>query len=228
MAMNRLTLPSEMQQKLSSDREFEAIVARSISSFEPVLFHGQPEFFPDYTDHGINHIQDTLTTAWTLATERSKDLLGARDVACLICAVLLHDAGMYLGKSGLVRLVADTTRLRSVEWFKTRQREESWRATWIDFRQEASRMSGKDNIRLFGHSTPVRSPPMDVTDSNSDDWTPSQVRLIGEFVRRHHGRLAHEIALHGFPGTDAEVDILTAEMPLWFRDAVGITAAVMQ
>ena len=32
----------------------------------------------------------------------------------------------------------------------------------------------------------------------------SPILLIGEFVRRHHGRLAHEIALFGFPGLSSD------------------------
>lgn len=32
------------------------------------------------------------------------------------------------------------------------------------------------------------------------DWTARQHLYIGEFIRRHHARMAHEIALCGVPG----------------------------
>ena len=47
--------------------------------------------------------------------------------------------------------------------------------------------------------------------------TPSEMTLrdrmlIGEFLRRHHPRLAHDIALHGFPGPDGTTSLLLGDL----------------
>ena len=34
-------------------------------------------------------------------------------------------------------------------------------------------------------------------------WERNHCLIVGEFIRRHHARLAHEIAIHGFPGVPA-------------------------
>lgn len=221
--MQQIQLPQQLAELLSSEHEIEAIVSRSLSSFEPVLRVNSCTFFPEYTDHGLDHVQSTITTAWQIAAEESRRHMKPIDVACLVCSVLLHDAGMHLGREGFVRLATGRSCLNHVKWFQSRFSELSWSETWSDFRQEASRFSGRDNVRLFGSPEVVRPPIVDVGSAPAD-WSESQVRLIGEFLRRHHGRLAHEIAVDGFPGTEREVPLLDPSAPDWFCDMVGLLA----
>lgn len=50
------------------------------------------------------------------------------------------------------------------------------------------------------------------------------MRMVGEFIRRHHGRLAHEIALWGVPGaSDAQALQLDARLGD-YRDLAGAVA----
>src|SRR5262249_37293179 len=46
---------------------------------------------------------------------------------------------------------------------------------------------------------------------------------LGEFVRQHHARLAHEIALYGFPGDKSDVLRLPAELSA-LADLAGLVA----
>ncbi|WP_461317832.1 HD domain-containing protein [Bradyrhizobium embrapense] len=60
-------------------------------------------FFPEYTDHGISHIELTLQTALDLANAPSRGLLTPVDAAVLTLAVSLHDFGMHLKGAAVVR-----------------------------------------------------------------------------------------------------------------------------
>jgi hypothetical protein len=62
-----------------------------------------------------------------------------------------------------------------------------------------------------------------------DSWSTYDRKVIGEFIRRHHARLAHEIAIYGFPGLDSDVreqsfpqlkDVFGHQ----FADLIGATA----
>src|SRR6185369_2184186 len=72
--------------------------------------------------------------------------------------------------------------------------DKPWILLWEDFCGEASRFDGRTLMRLFGETQPVRRPPMDPKLMTMRDRL-----LIGEFVRRHHPRLAQEIASFGVP-----------------------------
>src|SRR5262249_39839047 len=70
-----------------------------------------------------------------------------------------------------------------------------WPELWGEFLREAARFDGKRLKKLFGNTEPAKPPPLDALTMTKRDRL-----LIGEFLRRHHPRLAHEIALQGVPG----------------------------
>jgi len=49
-------------------------------------------------------------------------------------------------------------------------------------------------------------------------WGYSHYRIIGEFIRRHHGRIAHEVAIYGFPGLGNHSELNDF---LGFQNAIG-------
>jgi HD superfamily phosphodiesterase len=63
-------------------------------------------FFPEYTDHGISHLEAVLQTTLDLATGDAQDLVTSQDAAILVVAVALHDFGMYLTRDGFETLIS--------------------------------------------------------------------------------------------------------------------------
>ena len=78
---------------------------------------------------------------------------------------------------------------------------------WRPF-SEARRWSDRELHKIFG------PPPKEgaerwkvrVLPQNPSSWDLYDRLVIGEFVRRHHARLAHEISLYGFPGLEGGVE----------------------
>jgi len=177
-------------------------------------FSGIP-FFPEYTDHGVMHLSSVIETAEDLLSLETRGLLTSADAAVFVMAVILHDIAMHLTEDGFVRLVRNETQLRAIEAFG----DKSWTLLWDEFRTEALRFSPEQNIELFGDPQPVPLPSLD--DKN---WTKKQFMLIGEFIRRHHPQLAHQIALYGFPGTDSEEFGLENVLSPSEKNLVGLIA----
>jgi hypothetical protein len=95
-----------------------------------------------------------------------------------------------------------------------------WAELWGDFRREAARFDEDKLLALFGQRDPVPAP-----DGDPGNWTERQRLYVGEFVRRHHARLAHEIALVGVPGPgENRICFPSADDRRWFIDLVGFIA----
>ncbi len=171
-------------------------------------------FFPDYTDHGPDHVQDVLVTAQGLIRDEAYPHLTPADVATLALSVLLHDVAMHLSEDGFVRLVKGEFCVHPDATFNDLR----WEDLWTDFLGEASRFDGRRLVALFGDTDPVHRPPLDPTLMTKRDRL-----LIGEFLRRHHHRLAHEIARHGVPGV-AEDLLRLVHIPEHLSDISGYVA----
>lgn len=158
-------------------------------------------FFPGFTDHSPRHINEVLTTAASLIADDSHELLGAEDAAVLCMAVLLHDCGMHLTQDSFRKLAIDFSP-PLVSGFG----DLPWGQIWKDFLSEANRFGQDKLIAVFGDSQPIKSKEIDL-----DNLSERDCLLIGEFVRRHHTRLAHEIALRGVARIGADPIKLTFE-----------------
>jgi len=87
-----------------------------------------------------------------------------------------------------------------------------------DFVAEARRFDQKRLMQMFGDTLPVSIPPR-----SSDQLTGRDRKLIGEFIRRHHPRLAHEFALFGFQGSAKRINNIS-EAPHDLLDISGLIA----
>lgn len=180
-------LPDLFQRKLSSSPMLSEGVRRTFDLFEPWLEQSGMPFFPGFTDHSPRHINDVLTTAASLISDPSHGLLVAEDVAVLCMSILLHDCGMHLTQDMFRELISDDSPplIQGLG-------DISWKTLWIDFAAEASRFGQDKLIAIFGDAQPLR-----LAEINFNDLGERDCLLIGEFVRRHHARLAHEIAIKG-------------------------------
>jgi hypothetical protein len=185
-----IQIPTRLNELLAKNRARHGAVSLTLSFFEPWLVDNKLPFFPESTDHGTTHISEVIKAAEALICDSAWEVLTSEDAATLILAILLHEIGMHLSEEGFVALIS-TSDKRQVD---KRFSDKPWRALWNDFLSEASRWDGKKLTAIFGEPEPIRTPPFDPQEMTLRDRL-----LIGEFLRRHHPRLAHEIARYGVP-----------------------------
>ena len=186
-----IQIPSKLKALLSQDERQYAVVMLSLAEFEPWFKMSGTPFFPEYTGHGLEHVEDVLRTSDALISDDARDVLTPGDAAALTLATLLHDCAMHLTEDGFVDLVSPNGDRPTIQGFE----DKPWPMAWDDFVAEARRWDGRKLTSVFGSTDPIRRPELDPQKLTQQDRL-----LIGEFLRRHHARLAHEIALHGVPG----------------------------
>ena len=206
-----IQIPEPLALKLRVDQGLSGAVDLSLSNFSPWIATNQLYFFPEYTDHGPRHIGEVIETAADLMSENAP--VTASDAAVLLIGCLLHDCAMHLTKDGFRTLIRPDSGYQPIEGFP----DKPWDKLWRDYLAEARRFDGNKLQQLFGDTEPVREPTLDGTLNDRDRY------LIGEFLRRHHPRLAHEIAHYGVPGPgDERIRVVGLEPE--FADLAGLVA----
>ena len=214
MSSSSLHIPQRLASVLSQNPKLHGATIVCLSEFSPWVSDNKLPFFPEYTDHGPNHINEVFITAEALIHDDAWKHFSPEDAAALILAILLHDCAMHLSEDGFIALI------QSPEWSKPFHPHDTipWAALWLDFLQEASRFDGRRLKKLFGDTEPIRPPPL-----NPNNMTKRDRLLIGEFLRRHHPRLAHEIALSGIPGP-TRTPLKLQGLEKKFADIAGLIA----
>ncbi len=190
-----IQIPPRLKDVLSKNADLSGPIEKNLNDFGRLFQHSKAVFFPEYTDHGPQHVQDVLTTASSLIRDEAWEIVTPEDVATLIVATILHDCGLHLGKEGFLALIDEENTIQLMDWCG----DKPWYEVWQDFLSEASRFDGQKLLELFGTSRQFQRPL-----SDSSRWTALDHLLIGEFLRRNHARLAHEIAINGMPGPEKE------------------------
>ena len=202
--MSKINIPKRLADRLSHEdkgRTWLAPVLQFKANIESILAK-DPDFFPDYTLHGVPHLNRVLELASQLISTDTlsadphpdkKDLLTPRDVAFLVCGILLHDMGMYLRPDGLKKLIKQE---KTEDAFGGKP----WNQEWSEYVDRTKRLSQEKMRYHFGRVIPVTEDCVDHADTDDNK------RIIGEFLRQHHARLAHEFAIGVLPGsTDTDL-----------------------
>lgn len=210
-----MRLPKRLSSRLSKDKGLEGKVYATLEEFEPWISAGgqRPTFFPDYTDHSIRHVEEVLETGSDLIRANAWNSFTPADAATLIVATVLHDSALHLTKEGFEALVRPGSAWATLQGFS----DKPWSELWAGFCSEAQRFSPQELSTIFGDLQPAPVPDLDnlVLDGRTR-------RLIGEFLRRHHPRLAHEIARFGVPGPTS--NFLSVRLPRDHADIAGVVA----
>ena len=221
--MPEIIIPNRLQGRLSLDSTWQPVVTTLKEKVQKII-RESPCFFPDYTDHGIDHVNEVLILANRLIPEDTyaaketdtEFLLDPRSVGFLVCAILIHDLGMFLKTDGMEQLVYGDSGSHLVEGLD----EEDWRTSWSKYVVKTRRLKDNEMDHLFGHRVTVSEDcARKGFSTNGDDC-----RVIGEFLRQNHGRLAHEIAVHGFPGDRGTMLIAGDGITDEDRDMIGLLA----
>ncbi len=213
--MSQSFIPPQLEETLNEDRALAGLVNTAISEFGVWLERNDVKFFAEYTDHSLQHVRDVLAAADELIRLECRDMMKSADVAVLVLSALLHDCAMHISIDGFINLVQSNNQ-PIIEGFH----DKPWNTLWLDFLAESRRYSGRKLMALFGDTEPVRHPPM-----NSQEMNGKDLLLCGEFLRKHHHRLAHEIALFGVPGySEDKLKIPTTEDTQHIVDLAGVIA----
>lgn len=208
-----IKIPALFARVLENEPVLHAAVNQNIKIFEPWLEQSGMPFFPGYTDHSPRHINDVLNAAASLITDEAHSLLSPEDIVVICMAALLHDCGMHLTQDGFRALIEESNQ-PVVSGFG----DQPWSQLWKDFISEARRFGQDKLIAIFGDDEPLRVNEIDYENLSERDYL-----LIGEFVRRHHARLAHEIAIKGVPSRKTErLELIGISHEL--KDLAGLVA----
>ncbi|HAA15444.1 MAG TPA: hypothetical protein DCE41_28585 [Cytophagales bacterium] len=217
--MANVPLPDRFKALLEQNQGLLGTVSRTLSTYGEILKENRLEFFPEYTDHGIDHITQVLATSEALITPEAfaADVLGSKDIAFYTLAVLLHDLGMHLSLAGFQQLLSGNYVPEPSQPLD----EKPWPQLWQEYMHEAKRWDGAKLHQMFGDEhTYIDTPPLE----RPNDITNKHKLLIGEFIRRHHPRLAHEIALLGFPGAGTDRIVMAEDFTSRDRNMIGLIA----
>ncbi|ONN57993.1 hypothetical protein AC057_06055 [Acinetobacter genomosp. 33YU] len=216
--MVNLAIPARFLEIIAQNNKLKSAVETSISNFQAWINDNKLVFFPEYTDHGTNHLQEVLDSAQGLISEGSWDAISPEDIAAIVLSVLLHDCALHLSEDGFYELINSDYPSISSRYI---EQQESWSILWSNFLEEARRFDDNRLVSLFGKKIVIRDIPND-----KGDLTLNHRLLIGEFLRRHHARLAHEIAFNGIPNgkKSSEKIKLATSINERFIDLVGFIA----
>lgn len=196
----------------------QSTVSAKISSVVSVLeehfrLAGVP-FFKEYTDHSFQHSIDVFRSACDILTERALEVISSDDLNILLLSCVLHDAGLHVTEDVFIALTDPANTTIANPSLDTK----SWPELWNDYLGEAKRFNAKKLQSLFGDTQAIREPPRKALDMTQRDRM-----LIGDFLRKHHPRYAHDLAKHAIPDTSGshfQLDGLDVKT----RDLAGLIA----
>lgn len=212
-----MKIPEKFKRILDTNQTLNSIILDIVTSFQAVFEDNKLFFFEEYTDHGIRHIESVLASAEFIIAGNSFENMTAKDVAVLILSIVLHDIGMHTEYATFVALLDG-----HYDAHKICLDNKTWRELWTDYLAEAKRFSSQQKRNIFGDEfQPYNEPDL----TNKDNLTGYDKKLIGEFIRRHHARLAHEIAFNGLMGKDKEtIKFGNEKLTQLYRGMAGIVA----
>lgn len=185
-----MNLPKYYSDVLEGNKLIKGSVYSTIEIFGEILNESKLYFFEEYTDHGIKHIESTLRSTLDLIPEDTlKNFMDCENIATLILSVVLHDLGMHQTYDTFTHMIKRT------DIIFPELDELSWSDLWNLFIEEAKKFNSQQKFQIFGDYDYIIVIP-DLKNSNSIDGY--QRKLIGEFIRRNHSRIAHEITRTGF------------------------------
>lgn len=205
----KIEIPNELKKKLQGSK-WEDFINTTIHNVQPILSRS-PRFFPEYTKHGIDHINNVLYIACRLIPEKilnNDEMFRSEDVGILICSILLHDLGLFLDDSRLTGLLKSTEhKIDGIMPDWTNQQ------LWDDYCYKVKCLSPRKSYDLTGASH------IDLPDLNDyGSWTVRDYLIIGEFLRWYHHRLAFEIAISGF----MDIEILPTALYPRSKKLIGL------
>jgi transcriptional regulator with XRE-family HTH domain len=209
-----MKLPARFSQAINGSPVEAPLLALAEAAGAVVSTQSTP-FFPALGDCGAEAM---LLAADRLVPDRFWDaeILTGIDAAVICAGCLVSNLPFFINEHGFAALV------RPGSPFEPSRQDRAWPALWQGFRHEARAWSRSKLARVLGDDAFL---PRVVTASDLDahTWTLADRLLIGEFLRRHHSRLAGDIIIHGLPGTRERFQPAT-DMPPDLAEVISVAA----
>lgn len=209
-----MRLPETLRHLLKRDAVLRSAVEDFASQMVRWLESSRMPFFPEFTEHGQEHVESVVASSWRLLDESSQSMLQPADAAVLVLAALVHDSALHLSEDGFVTLLDEPEFSEPIRKYGDRP----WKEEWQSFEKEAARWDDRTCTEVLG----VPEPPISI-ELNSLGTSTRDRMCTAVFIRRHHHRIAHEIALHGVPGPTA-TRLAAREVPEELRHLAGAVA----
>ena len=189
--MAAIHIPERLNNKLNEDSEYLTRVNQLIMNTKNYFDMLNLKFFPEYTSHRADHVNRVLEIIDKLIPDDTLEIITPRSMHIVICAAIIHDLGMFIQDDGVCKLLWGDRKTEKTEHLD----EKTWEELWNEFIVSASRYSDTQLIDAFGSKEEFKAPSQE-----SEQWTDRDRLVIGEFLRRHHHRLAFEFCKNGFYG----------------------------
>jgi hypothetical protein len=212
-------LPKKITKIIAKSSEYGNLI-NAMKVVSPIYADNRMFFFEEFTNHGIDHINEVLSASEDIIAQSSFNALTAKDILVYVCSVLLHDIGMQLSLDGFKKLISGSLDESIIRDFDSK----TWKNEWENFLLKAKKYDEKSINNIFGSDIPVDFvvPNPDINTLSGNNIGPYERKLIGEFIRINHARLAHEAAIGGFPGVTT-IDLLDG-IDSETRNIIGLIA----
>lgn len=187
-----LSIPDRLAAALAKDPVLHGYTHAQLARYAPWIKSSGTPFFPGYTDHGEDHLNRVLTACHWLIADESWPLVTASDAACLVLSVLLHDSAMHLTPDSFRQLLSDEQESIAYPTLDNA----TWREMWRTYELETKLWDSTKWALVAGrdYGDRLKVTPGQIYSFDLDHIKESELPIIGEFIRRHHPRLAHEFA----------------------------------
>lgn len=193
MNKNMLNIPEKLKKIMDKNQGFSAKVLSTISPFADILKVNSLCFFSEYTDHGISHIENTLKYTESLIADETFQYLTPEEVGVMIFSVVLHDIGMHTSTDMFKNMIEGE--YDSIPGLFPN--DKTWKQLWHAYLYDSQYWNDEKKKNVFGDSNHIISNP---NLSDLQGLTEYDNKLIGEFIRLHHCRIAQEVSIKGFIG----------------------------
>lgn len=131
-----IIIPKKLENIIKTDNLLFSSLLKNNEHFSQWMSENRLEFFPEYTDHGSEHINCVLNTAEEIISPLSFDILTPSDVYVLCTSILLHDCAMHIGRDGLWNLLTNDAYNIPLFGFNDNG---TWEEKWNVFKQSVRR-----------------------------------------------------------------------------------------
>jgi len=194
MEKTKIDIPKTFR-KILDNSDYEVLVKQLCIKVERIIKENDHYFFGEYTNHGIDHINQVMKKSEEVIDADCKDKLDAKNVSCLIIAILFHDIGMNLNLICFNHLISESCE------FKIHSLDNlSYRELWTNYLKEFEYWTDSDKIKTLGSEIN----PKLLFNYKKSEINDIDRKFIGEFIRRNHPRIGHDLILNYFPLKDSK------------------------
>lgn len=210
--MTKIIIPRRFKEKLSEE-SFVYTLAANVNDILDLPM----KYFQEYTLHDESHINDILRKADALIPDGTLARLNETSIEILVSSIMVHDLGMFIQKDGVESLLFGAYKNKKIDNLDFL----TWEEEWKRFYKKIRRYNHQQLVEVLGENPVTIKLPDDSVDDTGENW-----RVYGEFLRKFHSRLAHDIVLYGFFGNvnnDIFANCTSANID-FVRDMIGLVA----